>query len=303
MIKRVIVGARGSKLAQIQAQSVIRALTTLYPTIEFILTGITTHGDRLPSAPIERIQSRGVFVKELEEALLDGRIDLAVHSLKDMPFQIPDGLSLAAVTERADSRDVLITRGAKLAELKPGSVIGTGSPRRIVQLHSLRPDLKVKGIRGNVDTRLRKVAGGEYDGIMVAAAGMLRLGLEARITEYLPVERFLPRAGQGALGIEVKAGSEAEKLVRPLNHTATRQCVTAERAFEQAMGGGCSAAVGCLGSVDGNILRLRGMAVGRDGVYYSAEEGQAQNPDIIGRGLAQKLRAMGASGIAADIDL
>ncbi|MFC1910188.1 hydroxymethylbilane synthase [Chloroflexota bacterium] len=296
MMNRVVVGARGSKLAQVQAKSVIDSLSELYPSINFTLISISTGGDRQTSTSIDRLPGFGVFVKELEEALLDNHIDLAVHSLKDVPFQIPEGLTLAAILERIDPRDVIITRGETLEELKPASVIGTGSPRRIAQLRGLRDDLLVKGIRGNVDTRLRKLAGGEYDGIMLAAAGMIRLGLQENITQFLPPEKFVPRAGQGVLCVETKAGSEAGKLVKPLDNILTRSCVNAERAFEETMGGGCSAAVGCLCTTEGDLLKLSAMAAGKGEVYQSTGEGEPASAENAGRRLAEKLLKMGASG-------
>jgi hydroxymethylbilane synthase len=211
---------------------VLERLTGLYPNLDFRVVQITTIGDRRKTTPIDRIPSYGVFVKELEEALLDGRVDLAVHSLKDLSLQIPDGLAIGAIMERDDPGDALVSWGHKLSELAANSVIGTGSPRRTAQLRVYRPDLRVKKIRGNIDTRLRLVDNGEVDGIIVAAAGLIRLGWEKKITEYLPVEHFLPQPGQGALVIEVRASDlEIRELVQPLHHQPTAQAVNAERAF------------------------------------------------------------------------
>ncbi|MBA7504224.1 Porphobilinogen deaminase [subsurface metagenome] len=296
MKKHIIIGSRGSRLAEIQARWVLTTLANIYPDVEFSLTRIATRGDQQKTVPLDRIPGYGVFVKELQEALLDGRIDLAVHSLKDLPTQIPQGLSLAAVTGRLDPRDVLVSRGRKLNELAPNSVIGTSSPRRTAQLLAYRSDLKVEGIRGNVDTRLRKVAGGEVDGIIVAAAAMIRLGWEHRITEYLPVEHFLPQPGQGALGIEIRADdSEMMILVQPLYHESTWQSVVAERAFVQAMGGGCSAVIACLGTVSGDTLQLQGMATRNGKPIYASEKGSALAPDEVAKRLAQRLLEMGAA--------
>lgn len=301
MKKRIIIGTRGSRLAEIQARSVLTTLASIYPAFEFSLTKISPIGDRRKTVPLDRIPVYGVFVKEVQEALLDGRIDLAIHSLKDLPVRTPDRLSLAAVTERLDPRDVLVARGRKLNELAPNSLIGTGSPRRTAQLLAYRPDLMVKEVRGNVDTRLRKVSSGEFDGMIVAAAAMIRLGLEDRITEYLPVEHFVPQPGQGALALETRADdSEMMTLVQRLHHKPTWLSVTAERAFLQAMGGGCSAAIACLGMVIGNTLQLQGMATRNGKPIYASEKGSALAPDEVAKRLAQRLWKMGAAQTVAE---
>jgi len=293
--KHITVGSRGSRLALIQAKSVVTRLASLYPDTEFVITRISTRGDRQKSVPLQRISGDGVFVKEVQEALIEGRIDLAVHSLKDMPVLTPPRLLLAAVTERLDSRDALVTRGVKLDELPVGSVIGTGSPRRAAQLLAYRDDLKVKGIRGNIDTRLRKVSAGEVDGIVMAAAALIRLGWEDRISEYLPLEHFLPQVGQGALGIEIRADDQAVlNLVQSLNHEPTWQGIVAERAFLETMGGGCSTAVTSQGVVNGDTIRLRGMALGNDGILYASEEGSVLALEKVARRLAHRLLEMGA---------
>ncbi len=295
MKKHITVGSRGSRLALIQAKSVVTQLASLRPDTEFVITRITTRGDRQKNVPLQRISGDGVFVKEVQEALLEGRIDLAVHSLKDMPVLTPPRLLLAAVTERLDSRDALVTRGVKLYELPSGSIIGTGSPRRAAQLLAYRDDLKVKGIRGNIDTRLRKVSTGEVDGIIMAAAALIRLGWEDRISEYLPLEHFLPQVGQGALGIEIRADDQAVlNLVQPLNHEPTWQGVVAERTFLEAMGGGCSTAVTSQGVINGDTIKLRGMALGSDGILYASEEGSVLALEKVARRLAHRLLEMGA---------
>ena len=245
-----------------------------------------------------------MFVKELEEALLDNRIDIAVHSLKDMTTGLPQGLSLAAVTMRLDPRDILVSRYGKLAELAPGSKIGTGSPRRAAQLLAYRPDLKVIGVRGNVDTRLNKVSSGELDGVIIAAAAVIRLGQESRITEYLPLESFLPAVGQGALGIEIRAEDEEMKeLVYPLNHEPTQQSVVAERAFLQALGVGCRTPVAALGTMNGNTLTLHGMVATTNGsrVLQATEEGDSQAPEQVGNRLAQRMVDMGALQLITEV--
>jgi len=228
-----------------------------------------------------------------------------VHSLKDMPTQIPLGLALLAVTERLDPRDVLISGGQKLAELAPGSRIGTGSLRRAVQLGLCRPDLEACNIRGNVDTRLRKVADGEFAGVILAAAAMHRLGWEEKISEYLPLDYFLPAVGQGALAIEARSDDkELAETVALLNHRPTWQSVTAERAFLSALGGGCRAPIAALGTVNGSTLKLDGMVAEVRGrkVLRSSEEGSAATPGKLGEKLAQKLLAMGAAEFTAEAE-
>ncbi len=303
MTRRIVVGSRGSRLALIQAESVVDRIRETNPNIEVSISQIVTKGDRDRHVQLDQIAGIGVFVKELEEGLLDGRIDLAVHSLKDMPTEIPAGLCLAAVTERLDPRDVLVSRGARLADLAAEAKIGTGSLRRAVQLSACRPDLEVCGIRGNVDTRLRKVANGEFDGVILAAAALKRLGWEDRVSEYLPTKHFLPAVGQGALAIETRLDdSEVAKIVVPLNHLSTWQSITAERAFLSTLGGGCRAPIAALGTVNGTVLRLEGMVadVGRKMTLFSAEEGSNTTPEELGVRLAQKLLRMGASEFIAE---
>lgn len=298
MRTKIVVGSRGSKLALIQAESVVTKIREANPRLQVSISKIVTHGDRNRRTQLDRMAGVGVFVKELEEALLDGRIDLAVHSLKDMPAEISQGLSLVAVTERLDPRDALVSNSGGLAELAPGSKIGTGSLRRAVQITRYRPDLEVCRIRGNVDTRLRKVADGEVDGVIVAAAAMIRLGWEEKISEYLPLEHFLPAAGQGALAVEARLNDdEVTKLISFINHQPTWQGVTAERAFLSALGGGCRTAIAALGTVKGNRLKLEGMVADNDGnkVLYASEEGNARTPEETGARLAQKMLVMGAS--------
>jgi len=301
--KKIVVGSRGSKLALIQAEAVSARLQESNPGLEFSLATMVTRGDRERRVPMDKMPGVGVFVKELEEALLDGRIDLAVHSLKDMPTEIPPGLSLAAVVARLDPRDVLVSKNAGLAELAPGSRIGTGSLRRAVQLLSYRTDLKVQGVRGNVDTRLRKASSGQLDGVILAAAAMIRLGWQERITEYLPLEHFLPAVGQGALGIEIRSGDkQVAELVSVISHRPTWCSVVAERAFLRALGGGCRAPIAALGTVDGDTLRLEGMVAGSGGqsMVRGSEEGDISGPEEVGTKLAQKMLEMGAMQIIAE---
>jgi hydroxymethylbilane synthase len=299
MRQKLIVGSRGSQLALLQTESVVASIREANPDIEVSISKIVTTGDRN-----RRVggTATAIFVKELEEALLDGRIDIAVHSLKDVPTEVPPGLRLLAVTERLDPRDALVASSG-LNELAPGSRIGTGSLRRTAQLMSYRPDLRTYPIRGNIDTRLRKVSAGEFDGVIVAAAAMLRLGWQDRITEYLPLSDFLPAVGQGALAIEGRLDDkEIAELVFPLNNLPTWQGVIAERAFLHALGGGCRAPVAALGTVSGDTLRLEGMVASiSDGRgLHALEEGSAVSAEEIGVRLAEKMKGMGAAEIIAE---
>jgi hydroxymethylbilane synthase len=298
---RLVVGSRHSKLALLQTESVITKIREVNPDIEVSISKIVTTGDKdQRSWPDNKVTA--MFVTELEQALLEGRIDIAVHSLKDMPTELPGGLCLLAVTERLDSRDALVAK-ARLNELAAGSRIGTGSLRRTVQLRGYRPDLVVRPIRGNIDTRLGKVENGEFDGVIVAAAAMLRLGLKEEITEYLPLESFLPAVGQGALAVEARLDDKKiAGLVSPLNNLISWQAITAERAFLHALGGGCRAPVAALGTVNGSRLGLEGMVASIDGrkILRAAEEGSAESAAEIGAKLAEKMFAMGAVAIIAE---
>lgn len=304
MKRRIVVGSRGSKLALIQAESVVAKLRKANPSLEVNISTIVTEGDRNHQTRFDQMDGIGVFVKELEEALLDGRIDLAVHSLKDMPTEIPQGLHLAAVTERIDPRDVLVSRAGRLDELPAGSRIGTGSFRRRVQLTTYRPDLEVCHIRGNVNTRLDKVSRGEFDGVILAAAALIRLGWQDKISEYLPLEHFLPAVGQGALAVETRLDdTEVAEFISSTNHLPSWQSVTAERAFLSAMGGGCRTPIAALGTVNGDTLKLEGMVADIEGkkVLYASEDGDAMSLEEVGVRLAQKLLGMGASDFVAEV--
>ena len=304
MRKNVIIGSRSSRLALVQAESVLTQLREANPHLKFSLSKIATEGDLNRRLPLDQMAGIGVFVKELEVALLDGRIDLAVHSLKDMPTEIPEGLYLAVVTKRLDPRDVLVSRAGKLAELAPGSRIGTGSIRRAIQLIACRPDLEVCSLRGNINTRLHKVSSGELDGVLLAASALIRLGWQDRITEYLSLEHFLPPAGQGALGIEIRANDEEiGELVLPLNHQPTWQSVVAERTFLSALGGGCRVPIAALGTTDGSTLKLLAMVADGSGkrILHASGEGSITTPEQVGNQLAQKMLEMGASKFIAEV--
>jgi hydroxymethylbilane synthase len=298
---KIIIGTRGSRLALIQTESVLDRLKLIHPGLEIVVRKIVTAGDRDRRTHLDRIGT-DVFVKELEEALLDGRIDLAVHSLKDVPTDIPPGLALIAVAERDDPRDVLVAK-ALLNDLPSGSRIGTGGLRRTIQIAKIRPDIETCNIRGNVDTRLRKVDYGEVDGVVLAAAGLKRLGWQHKITQYLPLENFLPAAGQGALVIEARAeDKETIDLVSPLNHLPTWQCVSAERAFLRELGGGCRAPIAALGTINRHTLRLEGLVAGLNGerLLRDSTEGDVTSAEELGVSLAGKMLERGASGLIAE---
>lgn len=303
MKRSITIGTRSSKLAIIQAEWVLTKLKQVTPELDFSLTKITTTGDRQGNTALDKFAEEGVFVKELEKALFDNKIDLAVHSLKDLPTEIPDGFSLAAITARLDPRDILVSRAEKLSKLASGSKIGTGSPRRAIQLFAYRSDLEICEIRGNIDTRLRKVSEGELDGIIVAAAALIRMGWEDRITEYLSTEYFIPAVGQGALGIEILSQNrETAILVSHINDRLTWQSATAERAFLKALGGGCRAPIAALGTVTDNVLKLDGMVAGtNNNILRCSEEGDALTPEKVGLLLSQKMTEMGALDYIAEV--
>ena len=306
MRTKIVVGSRGSKLALIQAELVVAEIRKINPQVELGISQVVTKGDRDRHAQLDHMEGIGIFVKELEEALLDSRIDLAVHSLKDVPTEIPQGLCLLAVTERLDPSDVLISKSGRLNELPSGARIGTGSLRRAAQLTQYRSDLKACSIRGNVDTRLRKVSSGELDGVILAAAAMIRLGWQDKISEYLPLEHFVPAVGQGALVIETRLGDEEiAGLISPLNHLPTWQSITAERAFLSALGGGCRAPIAALGTVNSDTLKLEGMVADASGreILRAAEKGSTLFPEKLGIRLAQRMLETGASEFIAEVRL
>jgi len=298
MKDRIIIGSRKSKLALLQAQEVVDALNLAHPQLSFEIATVKTAGDRDQRTSLKVLGGKGVFVKELEEALLQGKIDIAVHSLKDMPTDIPSGLILTAVTQRLDPRDVLVSaKGVVLSRLPPGSRIGTGSQRRAVQLMNCRRDIVVADMRGNIDTRMRKCFCGEVDGVLMAAAALVRMKLDDRITEYLPVDIFVPAVGQGALGIEVRDGDNAIcELAASLNHKQSWLAVTAERAFLKALGGGCREPIAALGVIKGSSMELRGMVANSTTFEVMTDEmkGNSSEAEKLGIHLARRMMEMGA---------
>ena len=298
MSKNIVVGSRSSRLAVLQAKELMGQLRNAMPELELSLVKIKTQGDKDRKSPLIQIGGRGVFVKELEDALLGGEIDIAVHSLKDMPSQLAPGLQIAAVPVRRDPRDALVSAsGRTLAQLPPGARIGTGSQRRAVELQAFRPDLKICPLRGNVDTRVNKVRSGELDGIIVAAAALERMGWRDKATEYLPIEIFMPAACQGALGVEVRAGDGAATTVALVNDEASWQTTTAERAFLRTLGGGCRSAIAAIARVEDNdTLHIEGMVAGTLSrkIIRAKLSGLSQMPEQLGERLAQKMLDMGA---------
>ncbi|MBI4777326.1 hydroxymethylbilane synthase [Candidatus Desantisbacteria bacterium] len=261
MKKKIIIGTRGSKLAVTQTHLVMSQLQAAYPELTFQTKIINTRGDEGLNSRLLVQEGYGFFVKEIEDALLSKDIDIAVHSLKDMPAVLPDGLKIGAICKRLDARDVFISKdGCSLEDLEQGSGIGTSSLRRRIQLQSFRPDLRVVDLRGNLDTRLMKLSkDSEISGIIVAAAGLYRLNLEEKITQFLPIDPFLPAAGQGALAVEVREQDEEEALVMVLEDKESRLVVSAERAFLEKIGIGCDAPVGVHAEIVGERLIVRGM--------------------------------------------
>lgn len=297
-MRKITLGTRASLLAHAQAEEIKRALEKLDPDLEVILKKIETRGDRLKDwMPGRDLQEKGLFVKEIEDALLDCRIDLAVHSMKDVPVELPQGLAISAVTKRIDPRDVLISRdGLLLNELPRNARIGTSSPRRRLQLIFYQRHLQIVPLRGNLDTRLRKLREKEIDAIVVAAAGLVRLGWQNRITQYLSYEIMLPAGGQGALGIETREEDEdIGKILEPLNDNDSRIAITAERCFLRGMGGGCQMPVAVFGQVQEGEVTLKAVvaASNRERILSEEMKGSSKNPEELGMELADKLSAMG----------
>jgi hydroxymethylbilane synthase len=286
----LVIGSRGSQLALWQARWVQGRLAAL--GVESRIEIIKTTGDRVTNVPLSSMGGKGLFTKEIEEALLARQVDLAVHSLKDLPTQIPEDLQIAAIPEREDPRDVMV--GRKLADLGPGAKIGTSSLRRSTQLRCLRPDLQVESVRGNVDTRLRKLDEGQYDALVLAAAGLTRLGWSDRIAEALAPEVMCPAVGQGALAVETRVG---ENVCRVLDHAETRAEVTAERALLSALGGGCLTPIGAHARMDSGRLRLLAVVLSTDGArsLRDTAAGPATEAGRIGRELGEKLLQQGAA--------
>ena len=316
---RIRIGTRGSALARWQAEHVAAALKAVpgAPDPELVL--IKTEGDRIQDVPLSKVQGKSFFTKEIEEALLQSRVDIAVHSLKDLATQMPPGLTLGAVMEREDPRDALLFSASRLAQgeslspdeashspddLPRGARVGTSSLRRRALLARWRPDLELVELRGNVPTRIRKLDHGEYDAIVLAAAGVKRLGLSRRISAYLSFEYFLPAVSQGAIGVQIRADdADVAESVGALEHPETRTATAAERAFLRTMEGGCQLPVGAVGELDGNGLRLRGVVCSLDGSRWVDGEisGVPAEAEKLGVALAEDLMERGGGGILDEI--
>lgn len=301
MTKKLVFATRPSALARWQTNYIIQQLQYSIADLECEQVVITTKGDQVIEQPLPEIGGKGLFTFELEQALRDVQVDAAVHSLNDLPTVDVPGLTIGAIPERADVHDVWICpAGYDLDDLPGGAVVGTSSTRRAAQLLAYRPDLQVKPIRGNVDTRLRKVLHGDYDAILLAAAGIHRLGKDDHITAYLPYEIMLPAPGQGALAVQCRADDdETINLIAVLDHQPTRKTVTAERAFLSALGGGCSLPVGALATVTNETISLQGVVAAQDGRQKIQLTCQGSDPQSLGYDLAQAALAKGAKSLLA----
>lgn len=302
-MRRLRLGSRTSALAMWQTKTAAAALCTAHPGMVIEIVPVKTTGDRVIDRPLFAIGGKGLFTKELEERLLDRSIDVAVHSLKDLPTALPEGLVIGAVLERASWADTLVTRGGGgLADLKRGAVVGTSSLRRRAQVLARRRDVDLRDLRGNVDTRLNKVASGEYDAMVCARAGLDRLGFDGSKLSVSDLSDFLPAPGQGAMAVEIASGRpEVAELVGAMDHAATRRCVTAERAMLERLGGGCHVPVGALAELRGKVLVLRGLVANPDGsekVQMSLEsDGHAEE---LGTALADVMIAAGAARLLCE---
>lgn len=303
----IIIGTRSSKLALWQADYVMECLQKKYPELHVEKKLMTTKGDKILDAPLAKIGGKGLFTKELEQDMLAGGIDIAVHSLKDMPTEVPDGLIITAITKRYDPGDAFVSnKVASLAELPQGAVVGTSSLRRKAQLLHARPDLEIRDLRGNVNTRLRKLDAGEYDAAVLAVAGLRRLGFGGRITEVLPKSMILPAVGQGALAIEAREDdAETRELVAFLNDEATVACAKAERAFLARVEGGCQVPVGVYATPEDGGLHVEAVIASLDGrrLYRDHVSGQVKDAEPLGTRLADKLLDMGGIDIMHEIGL
>ena len=295
---KVVIGTRGSRLALRQSEIVLSELKRLFPEILFELKTIRTGGDKRPTETPAASEAIGFFTKELEEALLSGQIDMAVHSLKDLPIRVPKGLEIAAVTERANPQDVLVTqKRCPLLELPRRSRIGTGSPRRRAQLLYVRPDLDIVPIRGNVETRIQKIVSQGFQGVVLAACALSRAGIEDAKSSPIPFETMLPAPGQGALAVEIRSNDErVRKAASRIDHLPSRLATASERAFHAFLGGGCQLPLGALASVEGERLWLEGVLLDPDGnkrIRLSVE-GSREKAEEIGELLGKRFKAEGA---------
>lgn len=301
----VRIATRKSKLALWQAHHVRDELRRLHPGLEVELVGMTTQGDRIQDAPLAKLGGKGLFVKELEQGMLSGQADIAVHSLKDVPAELPDGLHIAVILPREDPRDAFVShKYGALDELPAGARVGTSSLRRQCQLAELRADLEIRALRGNVDTRLGKLDAGEYKAIVLASAGLRRLGLEDRIRQPLSPETMLPAVGQGAIGIECRQDDDRiHELLAPLDHAHTHTRVRAERAFNRRLEGGCQVPIAGHAELEQDVIVLRGLVGRPDGseMVHGVISGRPQDAEELGRVLAEDLLSRGADRILREL--
>lgn len=304
--RKLVIASRESALALWQARHIKARLQALYPDTEVEILGMTTTGDQILDSPLARIGGKGLFVKELEQALADGRADLAVHSMKDVPMHLPDGFALAATGEREDPRDAFVSvHYERIEDLPEGSVVGTSSLRRQSQLQARLPHLRIESLRGNLQTRLRKLDEGQYAAIILAAAGLKRLGLESRITQLIDPEQSIPAVGQGALGIEIRADrDDIRQLLQPLNHDESSACVEAERAMSRALAGSCTVPLGAYARMRGNQLHIIGFVASVNGgeMVRAETAGEPRTAEALGQQLAQMLIDQGADRILAALN-
>ena len=298
-MKRLVIATRQSRLALWQAEHIAQRLRERHAGLAVELLPMTTRGDQLLDRRLDDVGGKGLFVKELEVAMSEGRADLAVHSMKDVPAELPEGFLLAAITAREDPRDALVSgRYASLAEMPAGASVGTSSLRRAAQLMERHPSLVVRMLRGNVDTRLAKLDGGEYDAIVLAAAGLVRLGLAGRIRARLSAEESLPAPGQGALGIECRAAAPGVRgLLAPLADRASELCVRAERAVSRALGGSCTLPLAAYAEPSQGNISLRALVASADGRRVVRARTQGDDPEAVGAAAATELRSQGADEI------
>lgn len=299
------IATRQSRLALWQAEHVAQALRAHHPELQVELVPMTTQGDRVLDRTLAQVGGKGLFIKELEIAMAEGRADIAVHSMKDVPSELPDDMTLAAMLARADARDAFVSNTyADLHALPQGARVGTSSLRRQSQLKALRPDLQMLTLRGNVETRLRKLDAGDYDAIILAAAGLQRLGLAARITSFIEPTQSLPAVGQAIIGIECrKDDARSIECVQALEHRAARICCTAERALAQRLEGSCQSPIAAYAQLHGDTIRLEGMVGAVDGstIYRDRIEGAAGGAAALGTALAERLLAAGADRLLAEL--
>lgn len=299
------IATRKSALAMWQAEFVKARLEHFHSDLTVELVPMSTQGDIILDTPLAKIGGKGLFVKELEQAMIDGRADIAVHSMKDVPVEFPDGLALHTICEREDPRDAFVSNHyATLDALPEGAIVGTSSLRRQCQIRAQRPDLLIRDLRGNVNTRLAKLDNGEYDAIILAAAGLLRLEMPERIAQYIEPEQSLPANGQGAVGIECRIDDiRVKELLAPLEHAETRVRVNAERAMNRRLEGGCQVPIGAYAQVEGDTVHLRGLVGALDGseILHAQLSGPINDAERVGIELAEQLLAQGADKILAEV--